>query len=70
METSAGFIHAREMAGKFGFFQDQGIIGKLCDVSEKNEILQKNIREMSQNFTFHVDINWIFGHDVAFVLNL
>ena len=29
----------------------------------------KNIREMSQNFTFHVDEIWIFGHDVAFVLN-
>ena len=40
METSARFIHAREKAGKFGiFFQGQGIVRKLCDVSEKNEIL-------------------------------
>ena len=41
METSARFIHAREMAGKFGFFQGQGIIRKLCDMSEKNVIVQK-----------------------------
>ena len=67
METSTRFIHAREMAGKFGiFFQGQGIVRKLC---QKRMLFCKNIREMSQNFTFHVDEIWIFGHDVAFVLN-
>ena len=30
----------------------------------------KNIREMSRNFTSHSDKIEIFGHDVAFVLNL
>ena len=29
----------------------------------------KNIREMSQNFTFHADEIGIFGNGVAFLLN-
>ena len=36
------------MSGKFIFFQGQGIVREFCDVSEKNEILQKcqgNVRE-------------------------
>ena len=36
------------MSGKFKFFQSQGIIREFCDVSGKNEILQKcqgNVRE-------------------------
>ena len=43
-----GFIHIREMSGKLKFFQGQGIVRKFCDVSGKNEILQKcrgNVRE-------------------------
>ena len=46
--TSSGLIHVREMSGKFGFFQGQGIVREFCDVSGKNEILQKyqgNVRE-------------------------
>ena len=38
----------REMSGKFKIFQGQGIVRELCDVSGKNEILQKcqgNVRE-------------------------
>ena len=38
---SPGFIHVREMSGKFNFFQGQGIVREFCDVSGKNEILQK-----------------------------
>ena len=67
METSTRFIHAREMAGKLGFFQGRGIVRKLC---QKRMLFCKNIREISQNFTFHADEIGIFGHDVAFVLNL
>ena len=55
------------MAGKLGFFQGRGIVRKLC---QKRMLFCKNIREMSQNFTFHADEIGIFGHDVAFVLNL
>ena len=67
METSTRFIHAREMAGKFGiFFQGQGIVRKLC---QKRMLFCKNIREMSRNFTSHSDKIGIFGHDVAFMLN-
>ena len=39
--ANAGFIHIREMSGKFGFFQGQGIVREFCDVSGKNEFLQK-----------------------------
>ena len=44
----SGFIHVREMSGKFNFFQGQGIVREFCDVSGKNIILQKcqgNVRE-------------------------
>ena len=46
--TLSGFIHVREMSGKFNFFQGQGIVREFCDVSGKNESLQKcqgNVRE-------------------------
>ena len=36
-----GFIHVREMSGKFKFFQGQGILREFCDMSGKDEILQK-----------------------------
>ena len=42
------FIRVWEMSGKFKFFQGQGIVREFCDVSGKNEILQKcqgNVRE-------------------------
>ena len=29
------------MSGKFNFFQGEGIVREFCDVSGKNEILQK-----------------------------
>ena len=41
LTTLTGFIHVREMSGKFKFFQGQGIVREFCDVSGKNEILQK-----------------------------
>ena len=41
MIITSGFIHVREMSGKFKFFQGQGIVREFCDVSGKNEILQK-----------------------------
>ena len=33
----SGFIHVREMSGKFIFFQGQGIIREFCVMSWKNE---------------------------------
>ena len=48
MIITSGFIRVREMSGKFKFFQGQGIVKEFCDVSGKNEILQKcqgNVRE-------------------------
>ena len=68
METSTRFIHAREMAGKFGFFQGQGIVRNYV-MCQKRMKFCKNIREMSENSTFQPDEIWIFGHDVAFLLN-
>ena len=35
------FIHVSEMSGKFKFFQGQGILREFCDMSGKDEILQK-----------------------------
>ena len=43
-----GFIHVREMSGKFKFFQGQGIVREFYAVSVKNEVLLKcqgNVRE-------------------------
>ena len=34
-------LGVREMSEKFKFFQGQGIVREFCDVSVKNEILQK-----------------------------
>ena len=65
-KSLSGFIHVREMSGKFKFFQGQGIVREFCDVSGKNEILQKNVREMSVNFTFQPDEAGMFGPDVSF----
>ena len=36
---------------------------------QKRMKFYKNIREISENFTFQSDEIGIFGHDVAFVLN-
>ena len=44
----SGFIHVREMSGKFKFFQGQGIVREFYVVSVKNEFLLKcqgNVRE-------------------------
>ena len=44
----SGFIHVREMSGKFKFFQGQGIVREFYVVSGKNEFLlicQGNVRE-------------------------
>ena len=38
-------------------------------MSGKNEILQKNVKEMSGNFTFQPDEAGMFGPDVSFLLN-
>ena len=51
------FVKVRELSGNY----------VMC---QKRMLFCKNIREMSQNFTFHADEIGIFGHDVAFVLNL
>ena len=67
METSTRFIHAREMAGKFGFFKVRKLSGNYV-MCQKRMKFCKNIREMSQNVTFHADEIGIFGHDVAFLL--
>ena len=43
-----GFIHVREMSGKFKFFQGQGIVREFYVVSGKNECFLKcqgNVRE-------------------------
>ena len=44
----SGFIHVREMSGKFKFFQRQAIVREFYVVSGKNEFLLKcqgNVRE-------------------------
>ena len=41
IQHDKGFIHVREMSGKFNFFQGQGIVREFCEMSGKNEILQK-----------------------------
>ena len=46
--TVAGFIHVREMSGKFKNFPGQGIVREFYVVSVKNEVLlkcQRNVRE-------------------------
>ena len=56
------------MSGKFKFFQGQGIVREFCDVSGKNEILQKcqgNVKE----FYISADEAGMFGPDVSFLLN-
>ena len=58
------------MSGKLKNFQDQGMVREFCDVSGKNEILQKkNVREMSGNFTFHPHEAGMFGPNVSFLRN-
>ena len=50
----SGFIHVREMSGKFKFFQGQGIVREFYVVSGKNESLLKcqgDVREF-YNFQF------------------
>ena len=45
---TTGFIHVREMSGKFNFFQCQGIVREFYVVSGKNECFLKcqgNVRE-------------------------
>ena len=49
--------------GNLNFFK--GIVREFCDVSGKNEILQK----MSGNFTFQPDEARMFGPGVSFLLN-
>ena len=61
----SGFIHIREMSGRFNFFQ--AMVREFCDVLGKNEILQK-CRGMSRNFTFQHDQVRMFGPDVFFLL--
>ena len=62
--TRLGFIHAREMSGKFKFFQGQGIVREFCDVSGKNEILQRKCQGI---LYFSLDEAGMFGPDVFFV---
>ena len=53
----SGFIHVREMSGKFKFFQGQGIVREFYVVSVKNGYLLKcqgNVREF-YNFQFESD---------------
>ena len=56
------------MSGEFNFFQDQGIVRELCNVSGKIKFC-KNIKEMSGNFTFQPDEARIFNPNVLFFLN-
>ena len=45
---TAGFIHVREMSGKFKIFQGQGIVREFHNLSGKIEFLLKcqgNVRE-------------------------
>ena len=56
------------MTWKFNFFQGQRIVKEFCDVSGKNEILQK-CQGISGNFTFLPDEARMFGPDVSFLLN-
>ena len=53
------------MSGKFKFFQGEGSVREFCDVSGKNEMLQK----CQEKFTFQPDEAGIFGLDVFFLLN-
>ena len=53
------------MSGKFKFFQGQGIVREFCDVSGKNEIMQKCQGYVGE-FTFQPDEAGVFGPDVSF----
>ena len=49
--TRSGFIHVREMSGKFIFFKVRELSGNSVMCQGKMKFC-KNLREVSENFTF------------------